>query len=223
MPGRGTVAPVLTLPHADGYSGVIGGFVVRDPGLPSLLGRYLFADLTKNTLLSAALGAEAVPRAEPSLPIGAPTGFGVDACGRLYVASLNGPVYRIHDGTPSPCPPGSSPPPVPVADTTPCRVAVAGHRRAPRILRRGKRLALRLRADEACTVTLRARRFKARRVALKSGVARTVRLAPTRQGLRKLRRAKARSRIHRVRVTVRITAVDAAGNRRVSQLRRRVR
>ncbi len=27
----GTVPPALNLPHADGYSGVIGGFVVRDP------------------------------------------------------------------------------------------------------------------------------------------------------------------------------------------------
>jgi hypothetical protein len=183
----------------------------------------VFADLSKPTLLSAALGVEAVPRAETSLPIGAPTGFGVDACSRLYIASLNGPVYRLQDGAPSACPPGSTPPPPPATDTTPCRVAVAAHRRVQRILRRAKRLTLRLRANEACTATLRAKRFRTKRVLLKAGVRRTVRLSPTKQGLRKLRRAKAASRRHRVRVTVRITAVDAAANRTVKRVHPRVR
>ena len=217
--------PALNLPHADGYSGVIGGFVVRDPGLPSLLGRYLFADLTKTTLLSPRrAAAEATLRAEPSLPIG---GADEPRRGRLQPPlrrlARRARVPRSRTGRRRRARRRSGPPPAPVADTTPCRVVVAGAGRAQRILRRGKRLALRLRAAEACTVTLRARRFKAKRVALAAGVARTVRLAPTKPGLRKLRRAKARSRVHRVRVTVRITAVDGAGNRRVSQVRRRVR
>ena len=40
---------------------MIGGFVVRDPGLPTLLGRYVFGDHSKATVLSAALGTDADP------------------------------------------------------------------------------------------------------------------------------------------------------------------
>ena len=40
MRTAGFTPPALVLNRTDGYSAVIGGFVVRDPGLPSLLGRY---------------------------------------------------------------------------------------------------------------------------------------------------------------------------------------
>jgi Glucose / Sorbosone dehydrogenase len=221
----GAVQPALNLPRGAGYTGVIGGFVVRDPGLPTLLGRYVFGDLSKGTVLSVALGAETAPRAEATLPISGPSSFGEDGCGHVYVASLNGPVYRIHDGPATPCPA----PPAPtgtlpaVTDTQPCRLTARGPRRAQRILRRGRRLRLTLRADEACTVTLRARRFRTKRVELRANVSRTVRLTPTRKGRRGLRRALARSDRGRLRITVRISARDAAGNPSSARARPRVR
>jgi hypothetical protein len=30
--------------------------------------------------------------------------FGEDGCGRIYAASLSGPVFRVQDGTATPCP-----------------------------------------------------------------------------------------------------------------------
>ena len=45
-----------------------------------------------------------------------PSSFGEDACGRLLVVSLNGPVYRLLDGAPSACAP-TAPPPAPSAPT----------------------------------------------------------------------------------------------------------
>jgi hypothetical protein len=217
------IAPALNLSHADGYVGVIGGFVVRDPGLPTLLGRYVFGDLAKDRVLSAALGSEDVPRTESSLPIASPSSFGEDACGRIYVASLNGPVSRIQDGAPSAClpssPPGGTPP---TLDSTPCTVKAA-RKGTQRILRRGKRLRLALTASERCTVTLRAKRFRSKRVTVQANVKRVVRLTPTKKGLRKLRRALVRSNKHRLRITVRISALDDAGNRSVKRVRRAVR
>jgi glucose/arabinose dehydrogenase len=220
----GAIPPALSLPHSDGYSGVIGGYVVRDPGLPTLQGRYVFGDLSKPTVMSVALDASGASglRSEVTLPIDFPSSFGEDACGHVHVASLDGPVYRLQDGAASPCsftagPAGPAGPP-----------PAAGDRRAPglkvgyRGTQRLRRLRVALRADEDCSVTVRAKRFRTRRgLALKAGVRKVVRLKATRRGARRLRRAIARR--GRVEVTIRIAARDAAGNVRVRHVRPGVR
>jgi glucose/sorbosone dehydrogenase len=225
----GAVPPALSLDHPE-YNTVIGGFVVRDPGLPTLQGRYVFADLNKSTVMSAVVDAAGGRdlRPEPGLPVSGASSFGEDACGRVYLASLNGPVYRLHDGPAAPCPGLGAPPTPPgggpAADRTPCTLRARPARRVQRIVRRGRGLRLRLRANEACSATLRAKRFRTRRgVALRPDAARTVRLKPTRRGLRQLRRALARSERGRVRIAVRIRARDAAGNPTTVRVRPRVR
>jgi len=213
----GSVLPVLTLPHGAGYSGVIGGFVVRDAGVPSLLGRYLFGDLGKPTLLSAALGSEGAPCAETTLPIDAPSSFGEDASGHVYVASLSGPVSRIEEGAgAAPCAPAVPAPAAPAADARGCGLEA----RAPRAQKAG-RLKLRLRAREDCAVRLRARGFRTRRVGLEAGVTRVVRITPTAERLRKLERRTRGDRATRVRI--RIRARDADGHVGAQRLRARVR
>jgi hypothetical protein len=214
------IPPALSLPHSEDYSGVIGGHVVRDPGLPTLHGRYVFGDLTKPTIMSVLMSTSASGlRSEGTLPIDFPSSFGEDACGRLYVASHNGPVYRLQDGAPSPCgfapiPPAPggepAPAPAPTVDRTPpwLRVRYRGTQRP-------RRLRVALRADEDCVATLRAKRFGTRRVNLEADVRKTVRLKPTRRGARRLRRALRGGR--KLELTVRIAASDAAGN---VQLRR---
>jgi len=220
------IAPALNLPHTDGYSGVIGGFVVRDSGVPSLNGRYVFADLAKDRVLSAALGAQTTPKREETLPVSSPSSFGEDACGHVYVASLEGPVHQIREGAGGlqscAASPGPGPVTPPAADTTPC-VVTAARKGRQRILRRGKRLRLALRANERCTVTLRAKRFRTKRVTLQPNVKRIVRLKPTKKGLRRMRRAVARADRHRIRITIRISARDATGNPSSKRIRRTVR
>ena len=195
---------------------------MRDPGLPSLAGRYLFGDNCHSGLESAVLGAPEGP-ADTGLAVAALTSFGEDACGRIHTASLDGTVSRLQDGAPSPC----SFPPEPGAPGGALPPGAAPDARAPllRISYRGtqrlRRLRLVLRADEDCTVTLRARRYRTRRVALEAGVRRTVRLRATRKGARRLRRAVARS--GRRRIAVRLAARDAAGNVRVRRVRLGVR
>ena len=103
--------PVFEYPHTDEprRCSIIGGYVVRDLGLGDLYGRYLYMDLCDGELRSLKLG---LPRAsddrsegvsvppvaseDDELPDDArATSFGEDADGRIYVASLHGPVYRL--------------------------------------------------------------------------------------------------------------------------------
>ncbi len=207
--------PALERDHRDhGFCAIVGGFVVRDPGVPSLAGRYLYGDNCHSGLESVVLGAPGGP-VEEGLSVASLTSFGEDACGRIYTASLAGTVSRLQEGAPTTCSfppepgvagPGSGgPPPAPAADTRAPALAVRY-----RGTQRFRRLRLVLRAGEDCVATLRARRFKTRRVGLEAGERRAVRMAPTRKGARRLRRRLGDG--GRVVVTVRIAARDAAGN-----------
>ena len=84
---------------------ITGGYVVRDPGLEELFGRYVYADLCAGIVRSnEPANAFATDRSE-GLSVPSATTFGEDRCGRVYVASRNGPVSRLTDGTPAECPP----------------------------------------------------------------------------------------------------------------------
>jgi glucose/arabinose dehydrogenase len=93
----GHIAPVLQHTHAEGFCSITGGYVVRDPRLHTLAGRYVYGDYCEGRVRIVRLrpgGASgdkflAVPGV-PSL-----SSFGEDALGRIYVTSLSGPVYRL--------------------------------------------------------------------------------------------------------------------------------
>jgi glucose/arabinose dehydrogenase len=93
----GTTKPIFAYPHSrDGSCSVIGGYVVADPTLPSLHGRYVYADYCEGQLraltphLHHASGDHKLGLSVPS-----PTSFGEDDAHHLYVASQDGPVYRL--------------------------------------------------------------------------------------------------------------------------------
>ena len=93
---RHAVFPVLTLPHSAGYCAIIGGYVVRDPTVPALAGRYLFGDYCRQQIMSVRLGrGRATGLRQPGLDVASTSAFGEDDAGRIYIASLAGPVYRI--------------------------------------------------------------------------------------------------------------------------------
>jgi hypothetical protein len=108
------VDPVFDYPHDDPGDGspsgcsIIGGYVVRDPSLGDLYGRYLYSDFCSKEIRSLVLPASAEGSASgdrsEGLSVGKPGGFGEDACGRLYVASNEGPVYRLEGADPANCP-----------------------------------------------------------------------------------------------------------------------
>ena len=203
--------PVLSLRHEDGYAAVVGGFVVRDPSVPSLLGRYVYGDIAQPTLYSADPATWTV-RPEPGLAVTAPASFGEDACGRVYrrrgrrrvpdrEAAAAACVPAAGAGAPAPAASRRAAPAPRAADTRPCRIGVRRRRHQG-----FRRVRLALRTGEACRVTLRARRFRTRTVRLRAGVRRSVALTPTRRGRRLL--ARHRSWL----LTVRLVSRDAVGN-----------
>lgn len=107
----GFTEPVFDYPHEDPGTGaahgcsIIGGYVVRDAGVPDLYGRYVYSDFCSAEVRSIALGAgRAGDDRSEGLPVAEPTSFGEDSCGRVYVASDEGPVYRLEGPSPSVCP-----------------------------------------------------------------------------------------------------------------------
>ena len=185
---------------------------MRDPGLPTLTGRYLYGDAALSSLRSTTLTGDN-DRVEP-LPVNSLSSFGEDACGRLYATSLNGPVYRIQDGAATACslvaptvPPGT--------DTAAPRLtmSIGGLKTA---LKR-RRLRLTMHCDEPCraaiTTRLRnVRRLKTAHRPLAANTRTVVRQTLSKKTVRRLRAALRRRGAVRVSVSVRVT--DAAGNAR---------
>jgi glucose/arabinose dehydrogenase len=100
-PAPGAVAPVIELQHSAGNCSVTGGYVVRDRGVPALLGRYVYGDLCRGELRSAKLGPGSAT-GDAAIPgvgrVQQLSSFGQDARGRVYAVSLTGPVYRFAAG-----------------------------------------------------------------------------------------------------------------------------
>jgi glucose/arabinose dehydrogenase len=93
----GTVKPIFAYPHSrNGSCAIIGGVVVRDRSLGSLYRHYVYADLCEGKLRSL---MPHLHRASGDHLLGpsvaSPTSFGEDDRGRVYVASQEGPVYRL--------------------------------------------------------------------------------------------------------------------------------
>jgi glucose/arabinose dehydrogenase len=91
----GTTKPIFAYSHAQGCS-ITGGYVVGAGGPRSLRGRYLYADYCAGNLRSfiPTLGGARRDRSV-GLHVASPSSFGEDEHGRIYVCSLNGPVYRL--------------------------------------------------------------------------------------------------------------------------------
>jgi Glucose / Sorbosone dehydrogenase len=130
----GFTDPVFDYPHDDpggdaahGCS-ITGGYVVRDPGLGDLYGRYLYADFCTGELRSLVLpglpGAAASGDRPEGLTVANPVSFGEDACGRLYVASNGGTVFRIQGDAGPACLPPPTPPSAPT-EPAPATVGTA--------------------------------------------------------------------------------------------------
>jgi glucose/arabinose dehydrogenase len=88
--------PVIEEPHSQGWLAIIGGYVVRDPQVPSLVGTYIYGDNAKGRLYGAKLSASGATNVR-DLGIAVPSlaGMGEDACGRVYLALLGGDVKRL--------------------------------------------------------------------------------------------------------------------------------
>jgi len=93
----GLTRPVYEYGHSDGCS-ITGGYVYRGSAIPSLRGRYLFADFCTGWVRSFALDGERATdvRTHTTLaPGGNVSSFGQDNAGELYIVTHGGGVFRI--------------------------------------------------------------------------------------------------------------------------------
>jgi hypothetical protein len=103
------VPPVFEYPHPVGGEAIcggaiIGGYVVRGPGMGDLSGRYLYGDYCNGGIRSFSPVAPALTDRSEGKRIADLTSFGEDVCGRLYATSEEGVVYRLVGPESASCP-----------------------------------------------------------------------------------------------------------------------
>jgi glucose/arabinose dehydrogenase len=228
----GYVGPVIEHGHSAGWCSITGGYVVRDSALPELYGRYVYGDYCKGELYAANLAPQGSSRVGfIGLRVSGLSSLGEDGCGRLYAASIDGPVYRLaQNGAcagPAPVPfavPGEGP----VGRTPRDRARPRIKLRVParqKVLKQGY-LTLRVGCNELCRVgvagklvgparaTKRAALHRVRRT-LAANARVTVKL-PISLPARRMLAARFRAKpLALARVTV--VARDVTGNRRVTK------
>jgi glucose/arabinose dehydrogenase len=90
------VAPVYDYNHNTNLCAVIGGVVLHDSRLPGLDGSFLYSDLCGGEIMALRVKDGALASDEDlKLNVPGVDSFGMDALGRAYVVSVNGPIYRI--------------------------------------------------------------------------------------------------------------------------------
>lgn len=92
------VPPVAQYTHGSDGCSVTGGYVIRDPRLPRLAGRYLYGDFCSGKVWTAGLRTgrlAAVGYGAMPFTFAALSSFGEDASGRIYLVSLRGRVARL--------------------------------------------------------------------------------------------------------------------------------
>jgi glucose/arabinose dehydrogenase len=88
-----------TIQGEDCAGSVIGGYIVRDPNVPSLYGRYVYGDYCFRQVRSFdPADPQGTDRVEFSTP--PPNSFGRDALGRIYVAFQGGISARLVESPP---------------------------------------------------------------------------------------------------------------------------
>ncbi len=98
------LGPITVRRQIDGDTAVVGGFVVRDPNLAPLVGRYMYVDYFNGQLRSAQLSVGGTIDDKEIAGLDAhqnQDAFGQDQCGRLYVVQITGPIYRLTSTGPS--------------------------------------------------------------------------------------------------------------------------
>jgi hypothetical protein len=95
--GLDLVPPVVVYFHDSGSASITGGGVYRGPSIPSLWGKYVFADYINGEVWSLdpdVLPASADLIEDTSLNVAA---FGADAEGELYFSTFEGAIYRFRE------------------------------------------------------------------------------------------------------------------------------
>ncbi len=94
---NGLVLPVLEYNHASGDRSITGGHIYRGGNFPRLRDVYLFGDFSSGRMAGMRRSGSGFESALLSNSGFAISSFGEDESGEVYVADINGTVYRIED------------------------------------------------------------------------------------------------------------------------------
>ena len=92
----GHIRPVIEHSHSSGFCSITGGYILRHRSYGSLRGTYVYGDLCEGIVRGARLApGSAKDRRSFGVSVPSVSSFGEDSRGRVYAASLSGPVYRL--------------------------------------------------------------------------------------------------------------------------------
>lgn len=90
-------SPLFTTNHTNGFCSITGGYVYRGTQYPNFQGKYFFSDYCKAQIGSSdSLGNVSFSATFSGNNF---VSFGEDANGELYVASINGTIYKLIDSS----------------------------------------------------------------------------------------------------------------------------
>lgn len=90
-------SPLFTTNHTNGFCSITGGYVYRGTQYPNFQGKYFFSDYCKAQIGSSdGLGNVSFSATFSGNNF---VSFGEDANGELYVASINGTIYKLIDSS----------------------------------------------------------------------------------------------------------------------------
>jgi glucose/arabinose dehydrogenase len=93
--GGTLVKPAYVYQHGDAGCSITGGYVYRGAAVPALRGRYVFGDFCSGIVWSGVQSADKLTDVRSEGKVGELAGFGEDASGELYAASLGGTVFKL--------------------------------------------------------------------------------------------------------------------------------
>jgi hypothetical protein len=207
--------PVINQAADDGWHSIVAGYVSRDSSLPSLAGRFLYGDVSLGKIYSARLAQPAAQDSQFLVDLPSVVNFAIGPMGCTYVASLNGPVYRLTETGAPVCfpPPGAA-----ATDRTAPKLRTRTTRRQ-RVLRQKGVIGYARCPTESCKVSMSARvrigklSYPLRKVTKGAGRNKRLKLRVKLSTRAKANLKKARKRHRRAVVDVAYRARDASGNR----------
>ncbi|HKW15773.1 MAG TPA: PQQ-dependent sugar dehydrogenase [Candidatus Krumholzibacteria bacterium] len=106
--GLSIVLPLYEYSHDGGGGAITGGFVYRGPSIPSLFGKYIYADYITGDLSALSWDGVNPPTNTLLENVSSVPSFGVDKDNELFMVSFDGTIYRLF-ATPTTTPtPGAS-------------------------------------------------------------------------------------------------------------------
>lgn len=92
------IAPVLEIPQSSGDKSITGGYVYRGSSLPSLIGKYIFADYVSGRIYALSHNSDGSYSNKTILDSDLNiASFGIDSRNELYICAFDGKIYQLQE------------------------------------------------------------------------------------------------------------------------------